>query len=468
MVYFVQCISCIKNKTGFVIRIAVLPVLFLLFTFPSSAQKPEFCKAPSSELNYQIARWQGFKKAAFSISFDDNYRFQVIYANPLVNLHHYKATYFIVTNRVGKGWAPGWDTLTMLASQGHEIGSHSKNHADFNFLSQFPQYADSMKHEFRDSRDTINARIPSQKCVTFAWPGGAVNDSAISVSRNYYMACRGSSNFWEDSVPYNYYNLYSHHIYHDTPLTEVNTFIDSIIYKKGWLVERWHGFRVGNDTNGYEPVPIEEFRDHLDYVAQNEDNLWITTLDSVVKYIRERQASTLSLIDSSGNCLQFSLITYLPDTSYHYHIPLSLKVRMFGDMKKVVLITQNNQPIPFSISYENGAYYLYFDAIPNEGFIVMHMIYVGTDDLIALNEGAGNYPNPFTSFTNILFEIPEAENIDIQVFDKVGRVVRNYSRHYPSGRNSIEFDGSGLPPGIYTCIIRTRERKMDVRMVLTH
>ena len=80
---------------------------------------------PENGLDYPIARWRGFKKAAYSLSFQDNYRYQVMYATPVLNQHNYKSTFFIVTNRVGQGWAPGWDTLNMLAAQGHEIASHS-------------------------------------------------------------------------------------------------------------------------------------------------------------------------------------------------------------------------------------------------------------------------------------------------------------------------------------------------------
>jgi len=459
---------CAKINPGSVHRILVLLLIILSFIYPASANPEGNSQTSSSQLEYRIGRWFKFKKAAFTVSFDDNYRFQVTFATPLLNEHNYKATYFIVTNRVGKGWAPGWDTLNIVASQGHEIASHSKNHPDFVYLSQHPEFADSMRREFRESRDTINARIPSQQCETFAWPFGSVNIVSTEISVNYYMACRGSIDRFEDSVPANFYNIYSQHIYHDTPLDVVNAYIDTTLKYDGWLVERWHGFRVMHDTNGYEPVCIGDFREHLNYVAQKENNLWITTLAKVVKYIRERDASSLWFVDSTGYQVQYNLSNNLPDTLFHYNVPLSLRVRSQGKMEDVYLITQSSDTLSFGFTWYYGTKYLYFDAIPNKGLIVLHLPDpAGMHDGIALNNGAVNYPNPFHNSTTILFDIPEAGFADIRVYDQAGRQLRDFSNYFPSGRNHIEFDGTALSPGIYNCIIRLHKKTMTLRMALT-
>ena len=465
MAYPLQGNFFLKSKAESGIPVVTLLVFTLLFSLPLSAHIPGNPKAVTGGLGYQIARWRGFKKAAFTISFDDNYRFQVVYATPIINGYNYKATYFLVTNRVGKGWAPGWDTVNMLASEGHEIASHSKNHPDFVHLSNDSTCADSMRHEFRDSRDTINARVPTQKCETFAWPFGEVDEAAIDVGKNYYMACRGSIDRYEYPDPANIYNIYSQHIYSDTPLETVNGYIDTIKMLEGWLVERWHGFRVEHDTNGYEPVPIGEFEDHINYVSQNEDSLWIAPLGQVVKYIRERDTSVLSLVDSSGYDILFSLTNPLPDTLFHYNVPLSLKVRMYGKMAGVYLITQDTNILPFTVTEEFGYNFFYFDAVPNDSLIDMHLPYpAGIYDHLALDKGAGNFPNPFTSSTTVLFDLGEAGYADIRVYDRIGRIVRDYSHFYHAGRNSIVFYGTGLSPGIYNCIIRTSVGVMDVRM----
>jgi hypothetical protein len=417
-------------------------------------------------LDYQVATWQGFKKSAFTITFDDNYRFQVTLAAPLLNQHNYKATYFLVTNRIGKGWCPGWDTVNMLAAQGHEIASHSKNHANFAVLSQHPEWADSMIHELRDSRDSINARVPSQQCETFAWPSGSVDTTSINLAMNYYMACRGTENYFNGKDPANFYNIYSQHIYHDTPLDEVNGFIDTIVSRGGWLVERWHGFRLMHDTNGYEPVPIGEFADHLTHVAENQNNLWITTMDSVVKYIRERDAAILYLIDSTTYKVVFNLTDNLQDIPYPYKVPLTVKIRMYPCMTNVYQITQGSRILPFRFTWHNGITYMVLSAVPHDSLIIMHIPDpAGTPGFSDLKDHARVYPNPFRSNATIVFDMPQAEFADIRVYDRFGRQTRDYSKIYPAGRNNIELDGTGMPPGIYECLIILPGRRMDLRLV---
>jgi len=441
--------------------------LSIVFPFHLSAHKTGNENNHSPGPDYQIGRWRGFKKAAVTLSFDDNYRFQVTYATPLLNQHNYKATFFIVTNRVGKGWAPGWDTLNILASEGHEIASHSKNHPDFVELSMYPEWADSMIHEFRDSRDIINSRIPLQKCETFAWPNGEVNATTIEIGRKFYLAIRGSDNGFNGQEPLDYYNISSQHIYHDTPLQAVNGFTDSIMALGGWLVERWHGFRVGNDTNGYEPVPIEEFASHLDHMALNEDVLWITTLDTVFRYIKERETSVLAMVDSTQTLISYSLTNPLPDSMFHSQVPISLKLRLGLDLTRVRSITQGNKKLPYYLSSENGLNYLNFDAIPNINHIVLHMPNpAGDPGLIASDERALNYPNPFTSATTLLFNLPEARQALIIVYDQFGRQLKNYSNFYPAGKNSIEIRGDGMLPGVYKCVISYSGSNVDISLVV--
>ncbi len=455
-----------KSSAGYTIS-KFLILVFVLFSLnPLTAFSQENLQS-SAALDYQIATWHGFKKSAFTITFDDNYRFQVTLATPLLNQHNYKATFFLVTNRIGKGWCPGWDTVNMLALQGHEIASHSKNHANFAELSQNPAWADSMIHELRDSRDSINARVPSQQCETFAWPSGSVDTTSINLAKNYYMACRGTENYFNGKTPANFYNIYSQHIYHDTPLDEVNGFIDTIISRGGWLIERWHGFRLMHDTNGYEPVPIGEFAEHINHVAENQNNLWISTMDSVVKYIRERDAAILYLIDSSGYHVVFNLTDNLPDSPYPYKVPLTLKIRTYAHMANVYQITQGSRILPFRFAWQGGVSYMVFNAIPHDSLIIMHLPDpAGSPDLTSINKGITVYPNPFRSVTNILFEMTEDGFAEIRIYDRLGQKVKDLSKHYIRGRNNIEFESSGLNPGIYECILMTKGKRMDARMIL--
>jgi hypothetical protein len=68
-----------------------------------------------------------------------------------------------------------------------------------------------------------------------------------------------------------------------------------------------------------------------------------------------------------------------------------------------------------------------------------------------------NYPNPFNPRTKIKFTIPqtvilsEAKNLTtLKVYDVLGNEVATLiNQEKPAGEYELEFDGSGLPSGVY-------------------
>lgn len=61
-----------------------------------------------------------------------------------------------------------------------------------------------------------------------------------------------------------------------------------------------------------------------------------------------------------------------------------------------------------------------------------------------------NYPNPFNPSTNIRFALPEQMNIQLDVFDSLGRKVANLvDGSMGSGDHNVSFDASSLSSGIY-------------------
>ena len=60
------------------------------------------------------------------------------------------------------------------------------------------------------------------------------------------------------------------------------------------------------------------------------------------------------------------------------------------------------------------------------------------------------YPNPFSSSTQIIYELPESGKVSLYLSDYTGKVVRNQvADHTSSGRFVHEVDGNGLPDGVY-------------------
>ncbi|MCD4776746.1 MAG: T9SS type A sorting domain-containing protein [Candidatus Aegiribacteria sp.] len=61
-----------------------------------------------------------------------------------------------------------------------------------------------------------------------------------------------------------------------------------------------------------------------------------------------------------------------------------------------------------------------------------------------------SFPNPFSSSCTVCYQLDEASQVVLQVFDLSGRLVETLvDKAVPSGMHSEHFDGSGLCPGVY-------------------
>jgi hypothetical protein len=60
------------------------------------------------------------------------------------------------------------------------------------------------------------------------------------------------------------------------------------------------------------------------------------------------------------------------------------------------------------------------------------------------------YPNPFNPSTNLEFALPKAGHVNVNVYDVSGRLVREVvSEAFNAGYHSVNFNGTGLPSGLY-------------------
>jgi len=83
--------------------------------------------------------------------------------------------------------------------------------------------------------------------------------------------------------------------------------------------------------------------------------------------------------------------------------------------------------------------YVIFDAI-NKAIFDKFLKFVVTQ----------NYPNPASTQTNIDIVLPEADKINIQIFDLMGRLVKTVVNEYlNTGKHTLEINTAAFVPGIY-------------------
>jgi uncharacterized delta-60 repeat protein len=67
-----------------------------------------------------------------------------------------------------------------------------------------------------------------------------------------------------------------------------------------------------------------------------------------------------------------------------------------------------------------------------------------------------NYPNPFNPTTTIRFSIPKRQNVNLAIYDLLGRKVKALvNRELKAGRHSFDFNAAGFASGIYIYRLQT-------------
>lgn len=78
----------------------------------------------------------------------------------------------------------------------------------------------------------------------------------------------------------------------------------------------------------------------------------------------------------------------------------------------------------------------------------------------------GNFPNPFTSSTNVRVLLPEARTVQIRVYDLIGREILRRVSDEVAGDVSIPVDATGLAAGVYLYTVETGDWRAIGRFVV--
>ena len=321
----------------------------------------------------EIATWSGFRKGAASFTFDDGAPSHVSDAGPMFKKYGYKATFNVVVN-----WNPNWSGFQGLADEGHEIASHSNSHGN------------NMSGEEASSKKTIEGKIKQKYgIITVAYPNCNVpNESAVL--QNYIVGriCNGSWKGMNDEMgkdgPSNWAQVPATMTGAEGQLKSTNDFtgrMQKVIQSNGWAAFLTHGFQgKSNGSATYSPTDINAIDGALKWAQQNDKDIWVAPMGHVAMYLKERKASKAEASTSGGN-ITVKLTHNIKDNISNYDYPLSLRVKYSGSTANV---TQAGAKLESKI--DGG--YVYFDAVPNAG------------DIVIAGEG-GSGPSPESSSSNV-------------------------------------------------------------------
>ena len=347
----------------------------------------------------EIGTWAGFRKGAVSFTFDDGAPSHVSDAGPLFDKYGYKATFNLVVN-----WSPDWSGFGNMAKNGHEIASHSNTHGQ------------NMSGEEASSKQAIAGKIQQKYgIITLAYPNCNVpNESAVL--QNYIVGriCNSGNSIVGKDGPSNWARV-------PAIMTGPNGSNDfkgpmgSVVSSNSWVSFLTHGFSGKNNGNAnYSPTDIGLIEDALKYAQQNDKDIWVAPMGHVAMYIKERKASKAQA-SSSGSTITVQLTHNIKDNVSNYDYPLSLRVKYSGSTANV---TQAGAKLESKI---NGGY-VYFDAVPNAGEIVI--------------AGEGSGPSPESSSSVI------ASSADVVKSSSSGGFGRSSSSRVGRSSSSMGFMSS--------------------------
>ena len=300
----------------------------------------------------EIGTWAGFRKGAASFTFDDGAPSHVSDGGPLFDKYGYKGTFNVVVN-----WNPDWSGFGNMAKNGHEIASHSNTHGQ------------NMSGEEASSKKSIEGKIQQKYgVITVAYPNCNVPNKS-AVQQNYVIGriCNGSWQSQPDMMSKDGPSDWTMASAIMTGSTGTNDFkgnMQKAVQQGGWIAFLTHGFENKNNGSAtYSPTPLSAIEDGLKWAQQNDKDIWVAPMGHVAMYIKERKAAKAEA-SSSGSSITVKLTHNIKDNVSDYDYPLSLRVQYSGSTANV---TQANAKLESKI--DGG--YVYFDAVPNAGDIVI-------------------------------------------------------------------------------------------------
>ena len=413
-----------------------------------------FAGSAYAQGNMEIATWAGFRDAAAVFTFDDGCANQLSIAVPIFDKYGYKASFYLVT-----GWFPNYSAYQTLVDNGYEVGSHSDNHA-----SNAADGRTMPDSEIASSKTNINNRISGQTCNTITYPNcEEPNESTLMAN---YIGGRICGNGIDGPTPSNYYRINSIICGNTGSVSSAEAFqgkMQDAISRKGWVTFLIH--EVDNGS-GYSPTSSQAIDGALAWAKANDSKIWVTTFRNAIMYSRERDASSLSKKMGDASSETYTLTHSLDRTLSQYDYPLSIRIQNNNNWT-TVSGTQDGKAITASI--KDG--YIYFDAVPNGGDIVLSngqgatppvssasqpessssQIESSASDGIASSTSFN--PEPSEEISEAIqgnFHWNVSGDVLCQVFDMKGQLLKNLSVPAAQGTallwNAVNV---GLPKGVY-------------------
>ncbi len=151
-----------------------------------------------------IIKLRKLKPNYISLTFDDGYLENYVYTFPILRKFSFRATFFVITNKINTPGYMSWKQLDELASNGMEIGSHTLSHRALTTLDRI-----SVLEELKSSKSLIEAKL-KRKVTFLSFPHGSFNRQILAVAKEagYIGCCTSRFGYYRSNIdPYKIYRI---------------------------------------------------------------------------------------------------------------------------------------------------------------------------------------------------------------------------------------------------------------------
>ncbi len=242
-----------------------------------------------------------------------------------------------------------------------------------------------------------------------------------------------------------------------------------------------NGVLIGNYLKGISPILADDQNiDSFMFLAEGSpSNLYSITVDDIY-YSNELIAGPLPVELSSftaksiGNTVNLNWSTKTEVNNYGFEIERSALSAERQTWEKIGFVNGNgncNSPKKYSFIDKNtvgGNKYQYrLKQIDNDGryeYSKIVEVNLGAPKKFELSQ---NYPNPFNPTTIISYNIPEATNVKLTIFNLLGQEIKTLVNEFKeAGVHTVNFNASELNSGLYIYKLQagtfTQTRKMTL------
>ena len=452
--------------------------------------------------NYGSLRFANYadgRQSAFSLTFDDGLLTHSENVGSILNQYGFKGTFYVLPPYLSESlpgiWRYGtWQGFQSLASEGHEIGSHTMNHDTLTMLPWGNISTEgTLLFELYQSKLFIEQRIPSAKCISLNYPYTLHNNYVDSAASLFYENGRTLGQIANDSslTGHQWFSLKAKVVEFGEPRNSVTDDLDELITFLEWtqnsIDNRKWGMIIIHDVvpfsqlpelvgqGIYQPISNEWLTSLCDFLwtRSSDKEVWVETVGNITRYIKERDNSNYQIISSSSSLIEINVSNNLDNSIYNY--PLSAYVKI-PDSWNYVRSEQNGVVDTLTtLDIDSGRVAL-SKVIPNNGTLKLTPVTstnIETENAIVSDfQLFQNYPNPFNPSTKIKYTIPnvtlslssraetrdEGSRVQLKVFDILGNEIATLVDEYkPAGTYEVDFtvgrsaaaDSPATASGIY-------------------